>query len=267
MLDLEFYYLSGLPIDLRPKGLGIIHQPRLIDFISNDLDNSSFSQPFFLDKRLIIKQDKELEKSLESVGKLKFLSIYNKIITQKNPNTNIVYNLKKSLSLLYKVEVKDIIFIETLPAITIGKEVLINEDNFPLLCNLVLEMLRLDLKDIEEQLQQEVNTIPEEEDPILQKFKQKEKEFNEKVKKNKKEQQLFDIVNVVVHGQEVFDYEKVFNMTIYQIKNSYSLLLQKEVYNASLLHRISPNFSPSNDLKLWEEGSNTVKSSLNQQNQ
>lgn len=265
-LDLEYFYLSGLPIDVRHKQLGIIHQPKLIDFLNKGLEMSTFSHPFLLNKEMIVNRNEEMEEALAGLGRLKFLVVYDNLTSRSREDSKqkgIIDLLVKSLSLIYKTE--DVVVMETLPAIVIGRDVLITDENFDYLSDLVVEMLRIDIvemrKRIEEERKRKENE--EEEDPLLKLFRQKEKEFKEKTNKRDDENSFFDLINVVVHSQGVIDYERVFNMTVYQLKNSYNTIIKKEVYNASLMHRISPNFQPSEDFKLWEEKSCVVKSGLN----
>lgn len=266
-LDLEYYYLSGLPIDVSHKGLGVIHQPKLKDYIDKGLEMSTFSHPFILNKDMIVTKNEEVTKALEGVGGLKFLAIYNEFTKQANEGKDkkgIMDLLIDSLSLIYKRD--DITYLATLPAIVIGKDVLINDSNFSYLSSLIVEMLRIDINEMRKKIEEEKKRAEQEEDedPLLKRFREKEKEFKERTGKDT-ENSFFDLINVVVHGQEIIDYDRVFNMTVYQLKNSYNTIIKKEVYNVSLMHRTSPNFQPTEDFKLWEEKAKVVKSSLNQE--
>lgn len=264
-LDLEYFYLSGLPIDIKHKQLGVIYQPKLIDFINSGLEMSMFSHPFILNKEMIVNKNEEIENALEGLGRLKFLVVYDSLTAKSREKTGqkgIIDLLKESLSLLYKTE--DVVVMETLPAIVIGKDVLITDDNFEYLTNLVVEMLRIDIVEMRKRIEEERKRKEQEEneDPILKKFREKEREYKEK-NNTQDENSFFDLINVVVHSQGTIDYDRVFNMTVYQLKNSYNTIIKKEVYSASLIHRISPNFQPTDDFKLWEEKSCVVKSGLN----
>lgn len=270
-LDLEYFYLSGLPIDVRHKGLGVIRQPKLIDYINRGMEMSTFSHPFVLDKEMIINKNEEIEKALEDVGGLKFLSIYNELTKESNKERNqkgIIELLIDSLSLLYDInDINDFEYMSTLPAIVIkSKGVLITDDNFSYLAKLVVEMLRIDIEEMRKRIREERKLAEQEEneDPLLKRFREMEKKFKEKTGKNE-ENSFFDLINVVVHGQELIDYDRVFNMTVYQLKNSYNTIIKKEVYNVSLMHRTSPNFQPTEDFKLWEEKAHVVKSGLNKE--
>ena len=45
MLPSEYYYMTGYPVKLN-YNLGEIHQPRLFDFMDNDITIEEFAQPF-----------------------------------------------------------------------------------------------------------------------------------------------------------------------------------------------------------------------------
>ena len=45
MLPSEYYYMTGLPVKLS-HDLGEIHQPKLFDFMENDITIEEFAQPF-----------------------------------------------------------------------------------------------------------------------------------------------------------------------------------------------------------------------------
>ena len=266
-LNFEYFYLSGLPIDVRHKQLGIIYQPKLIDFINSGLEMSTFSHPFILNKKMIMNKNEEIENALDGLGRLKFLVVYDSFTAESRKETKqkgIMDLLKESLSLLYKTE--DVVVMETLPAIVIGKDVLITDDNFEYLSTLVIEMLRIDAESMLKRIEDEKKRKEQEEneDPLLKMFRQKEEEYKKKQNKGQDENSFFDLINVVVHSQSVIDYDRVFNMTVYQLKNSYTTIIKKEVYTVSLMHRISPNFQPTEDFKLWEEKSCVAKSSLSE---
>lgn len=263
-VELEYFYLSGLPINLEKEKLGIIHQPRIRDFVLSGIDISSFSHPFILSKDMIAERNEGVDDALSKLGRLKFLMVYDELTeaTRKlTGQSGIIDLLKQALKMLYKTD--DITVISTISTIIVGGNVLINDDSFEILSTLIIEMLRIDIEEMRKKIEQERKEKEEETDPWLKLFKEREKEFNEKTKKDKKDFSILDVVNIVVHGQEPFDYDRVFNYTVYQLKNTYETLIKKENFNINLLHRISPNFQVTDDLKLWEEKTNIAKSSLN----
>lgn len=262
-IGLEFYYMSGLPVPV--EGLGKIYQPRLRDFIDLGLDISDFSHPFLIDKQMIFNMNKDLDEVLEKIGRLKFLFMYDSSTQEKrleNGTKSIIENLTDSLKVLYRTE--NITVIEMINAIIVDNQVIITDDNFDMLAEVVIEMLRIDVKEMRKKIEERRKREEMERlDPRLKAFREAEEAYKRKASKDD-DFTLLDIANVVIHSQSVIDYEKVFDLTIYQLKNSYEVAIKKEVFNVNLMHRISPNFQPSEDFKLWEEKAHITKSTLNQ---
>ena len=264
-VELEYFYLSGLPINLEKEGLGIVHQPRVKDFVLSGIDISSFSHPFILSKDMIADRNEGVDDALSKLGRLKFLMVYDELTeaTRKlTGQSGIIDLLKQALKMLYKTD--DITVISTISTIIVGGNVLINDESFETLSTLIIEMLRIDIEEMRKKIEKErKDKLEEETDPWLKLFNEREKEYNEQTKKDKKEFSILDVINIVVHGQEPVDYDRAFNYTVYQLKNTYETLIKKENFNINLLHRISPNFQVSDELKLWEEKTHIAKSSLN----
>ena len=47
--------------------------------------------------------------------------------------------------------------------------------------------------------------------------------------------------------KRIWNYDEVFNLTIYQLKNSFKALIKKDSYMVNLLHRISQKFDTSKE--------------------
>lgn len=260
-IDLEFYYMSGKPIDLRHLGLGVVYQPKLRDFIDNKIDISFFSQPFLFDKEIISNKKDGVDELVKDLGKLGFLIIYSELATLEQ-DENILDLLVKSLKFIYKTD--DIIVAKTICKIIIDGSIIIGDSELQLISDIVIEMLRVDKEEIIKKIQEKNKEA--ERDALDDEFERRAKAHAERLRKknNSKDFSLMDIVNVVVHSQANIDYDRVFDMTLYQLKNSYETLIKKEMFTINLMHRISPNFKPSEELKLWEENAHIVKSNLNQ---
>lgn len=261
-LDYELYFMSGLPIDLSDKKLGVIHQPKVRDFILNKMDIPYFSHPFLFDKSMLLNKKDSIDDLINGLGKLSFLIIYNDITSIDNEKEGVLDLLVQALKILYKTD--DVMAMKTISKIVIDGKIIIGDEELEFLSELVVEMLRIDkedmLKKIEDKNKQDVQ------DALMNEFDRRAKAYSEKNGKNKKEFTIMDMVNVIVHSQGVIDYSRAFDMTVYQLRNSYETLIRKEMFSINLMHRISPNFKPSDELKLWEEDVNIVRSNLSLKN-
>lgn len=258
-IGFEYYYLSGKNILLNDYGLGCIKQPTLNDFIESNIDINIFIQPFLLNKSIMLNKNKEVDKVLEDVKELSFLFLYEQLT--KNP---IVSTLIKSLSLIYKTDnIK--IDNETVGIIVESgidnKSYTINDDNFITLSTVICEMVGINKEDIAE-------VKPKEEmSEIELEFEKRRKKYLEMQNNNKNKKSegytILDIANIVIHFSGL-SYNEVFNMTIYQLKNSFKILMKKDSYTTNLLHRISQKFDTSKEKFVhWTDEVKLDISSLN----
>lgn len=265
-IDMEYFYMLGIPINLEDRNLGIIYQPTLRDFINNGVDIVSFTHPFLLDKDMVLNRNQGVDEYLNNLGRLQFLIVYDECTKEKRLETGergILEYLVDSLKLIYKTN--DIQIIPTISSIIVDKKFIITNDNFGYLSKLIIEMTRVNVKEMKKKIEEERKKKLEdkEEDPYLKRFRELERQYNKEKEGEKKDFSLLDMINIVIHSQSVIDYDKVFDLTVYQLKNSYEVIINKETYNVNLMHRISPNFQPSEDFKLWEEKANVIRSELN----
>lgn len=260
-IDYELYYMSGLPIDLKSKGLGVVYQPTIKDLVDYKLDIPLFSHPFLFDKEMILNRSEDIDKIIGRLGKLEFLIVYDEM-TASEEGEGILDMLTKALKLLYRTN--DVFLAKQICKIIIDGSILICNDELEFLSDLVVEMLRVNRQELRKKIEE--RSKQEQQDALMNEFDRREKEYLEKTKKVAKEFTLTDMINVVVHSQGTIDYSRVFDMTVYQIRNSYETLIKKEMFNVNLVHRISPNFKPSENLVLWEENAHTVRSNLNLNN-
>lgn len=258
-IGFEYYYLSGKDIVLSKYDLGSIRQLTLNNFIELGIDINDFVQPFLLNKNIMLNKNKDVDKLLNELKDLSFLFLYEQLT--KKP---IISFLLKSLSIIYKstnlyVD-KDSIAIIIESGID-NKTYTINDDNFEMLSTVVCEMMGIDRTEI-------VNIEPPKEMTDIElEFERRRKKYEEmqKGKKAKKTEgyTLLDIANIIIHSSGL-TYDEVFNMTIYQLKNSFRVLIRKDNYMVNLLHRISQKFDTSKEKFVhWTDEIKLEVSSLN----
>lgn len=258
-MGLEYYYLFGLDIPLDRFELGKVSQPKLKDFIENNITLEEFYFPFIYVDYLLGKMKdedeiEEIKKELDRLGKIKFL-----ILTCKNSeNKNILNMLINSLRIIYK---SDNIYVTGDLKISIDDRIYISDDNFESLTKVLMESIKVDksklkFKDEEEEYDGRL---------ITKEMLEAKKRFLEKNKKKEKDGlTILDIANIVIHFSNL-DYNKVLNMTVYQIKNSYEFISRKESFDIQTLYRISPKFDMSNETyEHWTDKIKLDKSSLSQ---
>lgn len=249
----EYYYLFGLDIPLDRYGLGVIKQPKLIDYISKEVDIETFYLPFIMSDILISQvDDKEsLIKIKDRVGSLGFILVN----CYQTKRFDIINSLIESLKLLYNNE--NVVIGESLNILI--DDVEINNHNFDILGNVVLEMMKIDKSKLkfDKPKKKEMSDIEKE----FERRRQKYLEMTNKKDKNEP-LTLVDIANVVVHSG-TFKYEDVLNMTIYQLKNSFDIINKKEAFDINTLCRVSPKFDMSKEkYEHWTEKIKLDKSTL-----
>lgn len=211
---LEGYYLLGIPIDLRSKDLGIIHQITYREFIENNLILDELLKPFLMKKEMLKGENDEFNIFLDTVGNLGVLYL----IDESTPQENIINNLIKALKLFYKTE--DVCVNPNTKYIEINDDIIIDIDKFDIISTVILEMFKIEKVEIEDKSQM---------DEFDREFEKKRREYQKKVNAKKKKMDLNDIVNFIIHTNEFgVDYKKIMDMTIYQIKNTYETLMAKQ---------------------------------------
>lgn len=241
-ISFEYYYLSGRNIPLNNYDLGIIKQLTLNEFIDLNTDINEFVQPFLLNKKILLNNDENIDKILNNIKDLSFLFLYEQLT-----NYPIINNLLKSLTMIYKTD--DIYIDKDKLSILInnginGTRCIINDDNFHILSTVVCEMMGIEKSNApQSKLKKEMTEIENEFERRRQKYLQMQQ-----ANKPKKSEgyTILDIANIVIHFSG-FTYDEVFNMTIYQLKNSFKVLAKKDSYMVNLLHRISQKFDTSKE--------------------
>jgi len=241
-ISFDYYYLSGKDIPLKKYNLGVIKQLTLNNFIDYEMDINEFIQPFILNKNVMLNKNDNIDKFLQDVKDLSFLFLYEQLT-----NYSIISNLLKSLSMIYQT--KNVYVDKENIAITVidksnTNKYIINDDNFSILSTIVCEMMGVDRSKVEKiEPKKEMSDIEKEFERRRQKYQQLQQQ--NKVDKSN-EYTILDIANIVVHFSGL-TYGQVFDMTIYQLKNSFKVLAKKDSYMVNLLHRISQKFDTSKE--------------------
>lgn len=228
MISLETYYLSGLPIKLKDD-MGVIYPLTIRFMLENNIDYNEFLRPF------LIRLDM-LETKVE--GDAKDFDIF---LASANREDSLIDMLIESLKILYKTD--NIIFLDKLGKIVINDEYIIDRNNFTYFANVILEMMYAVRQKPKKKEQKYKN-------PQLQAIWDK-LQLNREREEKKKELQLVDILNALIHMNNQIDYDKVLNFTYYQVMNSYTTLLKKEGYNEMMMYKTSGQFTIEQDIKHW----------------
>ena len=250
--------LTGLPITFK-NPLRTIHQPRLNEIYSAGLSVTDFMKPFTM-----------IELNKEGFEIAEYPLLYFFKVTEKlrvETKWNVEVDFFKSLSLLYKTNIANIKVLKTTKSIIIkvlddeeNELGLITDENILELTHTVLKMLDIIVDSKKEEVQGDKET--------LDKFEQRKREYEAKkrqklidkginpdfVDAEKDEVGFYNMINFVIHQQTTVDYDKVMNLTVWQLKNSYSTLMLKMATNR-FIDSGSVQYNPDGKLKDWVEES------------
>lgn len=232
MLPSEYYYMSGMPIKLG-QGLGKIFQPKLIDFINNDTSIEELAQIFCVRLDIIDVSQEDIQKLMTV---LKDFDLFF-LDEDKTSLNKLVHYLK----FLYKTD--NVYLSVDKQCILIDDNIILNRNNYTYLADVVLNMLCM------EKPQKKKKERKYEDDYRQQLWEKMEKYRQQKEDKDK--MSFLDIVNVVVHHGTCVDYDKVFNMTYYQLINSYTTLMGKTNYDEYTMFKTSGQFKMEHEVKHW----------------
>ena len=100
----EYYYLFGLDIPLDKYRLGVIKQPKLIDYISKEIDIETFYLPFIMNDIIISQTDdkESLMKIKKTIGSLSFILMN----CYQSKRFDVINSLIESLKILYDNYIK-----------------------------------------------------------------------------------------------------------------------------------------------------------------
>ena len=232
MLPSEYYLMSGTPIILN-NNLGKIFQPKIIDFINMGTTIEEFAQIFCVRLDIIDVKDEDLEQ-LKSV--LKDFDLF--FLDEDSTSLN---KLIECLKFLYRTE--KIYLSKKRQCILINDEIILNRDNFTYLADVILNMLCMEKPKRRKKERKYA-------DDYRQKIWEKMQRYRQE-KEEKDRLSLLDIVNIVVHHGAYIDYDKVFNMTYYQLINSYTTLMGKTNYEEYTMFKTSGQFKMEHEVKHW----------------
>lgn len=244
-MNLENYYISGLPIKI--EGLGVIHQPTLRELFEKGITHNEIILPFiglekvfiesdFYSKFQVIKELHTLSELLDKVEGNNVLDIYKSVI--------------ESLKLLYKTDDMSYVQMDDIEGILVkckDYKCAINVNNFDVLCNVIFEMFCVDKQNLfkdDGEVWQE-NTGSEREKKMIEYFKNKNKK-----KKEKEILHIWDYINIVTSLGK-YTYDQVMNMTYYQLVSSFRTLVSLQKYQEELGYRWSFKFNIEEKQKNW----------------
>lgn len=218
---LENKYLSGLPIDLSKFNLGVIHQLTYREILEKDIDLDNLLKPFLMKKEMMKGDNDEFNKLLDSMGDFGFLHY----IDENIEDEKIIDSLINSLKVFYKC---DDVYVNPNTKYIHVNEIIIDIEKFDILSKVILEMFKVKPPKFED-----ISHM----DELDKEFARRREQYKKKTKKEENELALIDVVNVLIHTNECgLDYNKVFNMTVFQIKNTYETLTAK--YNFELMMKM-----------------------------
>lgn len=225
-MDVRNNYLFGTDIDLNKYNLGVIHQPKYEDLMKYNMDISDFIKVFYLSEVFNYRYNSEIN----NLGSIAFLMM----MDLQDKESKLLESLKLSLEIIYKTE--NIRFIDHIATFVVDEKIVIDKENFDMLCKIVLEMTKTNID------YKELNKKPPSDDELLNEFERRKKEYEEKHPKKNSEISFVDILNTIIHYQNNIDYNKILGWTIYQIKNTYEVLVAKESNYISLFRQASMKF-------------------------
>lgn len=241
--------IAGSDIDLSSKMLGVIHQPKIQDLINININTNNLTELFSVVEHTHWKMSRDI--FVEEVPKKFFLAINTERELIENGKEN--YSLIFILSILYNVDMNDInidIIDNDIVIYIKNTNILINKDNFDLLLDIVLEMFKIDKKDLHKSLNKEDEWIElsgsAREKEMIEFFKQRDRE-----RKEKERLHLSDYINMVVHIGK-YSYEYVLSLTYWQLINTLNSLQNIEKYKEMLGYTWSYKFDiKSEDNPHW----------------
>lgn len=244
---LENKYLSGLPIDLKKFDLGVIHQLTYREIIEKDIDVDNLLKPFLMKKEMMKSNNDEFNKSLNSIGNLGFLYL----IDENSEDEKIIENLLNSIKIFYK---SDDVYVNPNTKYIHVDKVIIDVEKFDVLSTVVLEMFKVKSPEFEDKTNM---------DELDKEFAKRREQYKKKTKKDENDFTLIDIVNMIIHTNECgLDYNKIFNMTIYQIKNTYETLTAKYNFETMMQMKLSQFDIKESKIKDWRSKKIIKRSSV-----
>ncbi|EGT5447421.1 TPA: hypothetical protein KRM61_000904 [Clostridioides difficile] len=256
---LENYYITGLPIKLS-EILGTVYQPTIEELIKFDMANLEIVNPFLV----LEKSYSQLcnEESFELKCKYDAISILDLMMltSRKDSSEKIELlsdKIKKSLSILYKTDIKNIEYMNNIKTGILikfddkKKNAFISREDFELVLDLILEMFCIDKKNLFKNDEDKwiENTGSKREKQLIERFKEKERK-----RKEKEAYHLCDYINVVQNIDGYISMNEILNMTYWQLINTYKTKIQFKNYDENLGYAWSFKYQIDTDkMKHWSK--------------
>ena len=235
--------LFGMPIDL--KEFGIIHQPKLYDFL--DFDYGQFKTVFSIRKETLLFLDEQQE-GYDLLKDFDFIMML-----------NLSETFCKALKLLYKTNDIKLDYkygdIESTKIIINANDntYYIDRNNYTKFADLILITLHEGNNIADEELKEELDEVELEIAKRRRAFERKKAKREAELRKQSGEEPttIFDMANYIIHCDSKFDYESVLNLTVYQLINSFNLYHLKENYKHMMDCKTSGNFKIEENIAHW----------------
>lgn len=242
MIGLESYYLSGLPIPLQ-YNLGKIFPLNIRYMFENNIDYDEFVRPFLIRIDLFD-------------FKVDGLCDFDLFFSSFNESDELLNLLIDKLKILYRTD--NVKAISSIRIIIVNDKIMINRENYTYLADVALEMMYATKIKPKKTQSKYKNKYLQATWEKLQKYRKKEEE--------KKSLQLSDILNTLIHISNNFDYDKVLNLTYYQVMNSYITLTKKIGYDEFMMYKTSGQFKIEQNVKHWSNETKIKKSIYSKKN-
>lgn len=244
MNNISNYFISGLPIKSQ---LGTIYQPIIRELFEKDINYLKIASPFIMMEKLIRRSEGSV---IEIVQEVFYTYELCRVVNIKDKNKMILSDIAneyfKSLKFLYDAD--NVYYCLDTMSILIEKDkdvLKINVNNITILHNIIFDMFQLDVDDFIKQEE------PKPENELQKEFRRLREEHEKNKKEKDGELNLHKIINYVIHNSSQFTYEDVFNMTIYQLINTFKMYKSKEEYDIQISQLTSGNFKIEKFPKHW----------------
>lgn len=239
-------YITGQPLNLKKYILGQIKQP-IIDYFMYDYDFIDFIKPYYMG--ITLSYDKLCEEN-------KFY--FNYFLQVMNESRIIMNSFYRGLTLLYDTSLEDMgLFKDEEGNIILRidekgtrKEnepgnalAFISDDNFLVLCEVVLEMCLFE----KPQKEREIKGDPK----LVERFKEQRKKYLQN-KKNEDGVLFENMVREIMYFKNIHSYDEIKDKTVWWLRDSYSVetLRQSEVKQWQMVSggKLSPK-----KIKSWQK--------------
>lgn len=214
--DIKEQLFIGEPLNYYDIGLGYVYQPTLRELVRGNCDELTISEPFLL----LEKQFRSL-KDNKDIKNISLMNVFGLLLLlEQESEFAFAKSIKKSLQMLYKVEDKDIEFLEEngVAVIHIQKKyVVVDDSNIRTLMDIIFQMFMIDLESVFKD---------ENDDYIIQTGSKRELElieiFKKKDRRNREKHRLYirDRINIIAVMQNR-NYDEIYSWPYYRLACNY----------------------------------------------